>query len=325
MRVSIIVPVYNVEKYIEKCFKSIVNQTYYDIECIFVDDKSPDNSYEILSNLIDKYNGPIEHKIIRHKENKGLSGARNSGTNVAIGDYIYYLDSDDTITPNAISSLVSIAQEHKDVDVVQGNTKVIKDDIELSDWRNLNFKKLTGFTTNKSWIVKSIFSYAMIPQNAWNKLLRRDFIIDNKLFFFEGVVHEDEHWIFFVSKYISSIAFTDVFCYEHYIMTGSIMQKGSKHKRIQSILLILKDFLTNIDIKYYKYQKKYIYRILNTYLKFSEDEQEYIEYIEKFYEIIDNELKKTSCNFLERVILISMKIKNRNIFRRVTSLLLHFM
>jgi glycosyltransferase involved in cell wall biosynthesis len=108
MKVSIIVPFYNAEKYIHRCFDSIVNQTYANIECIFIDDCSPDHCYAILQTRIAEYAGKIDFQIIRHAQNKGVSAARNTGTLAAKGDYVYYLDSDDEITRDCIETLVNL-------------------------------------------------------------------------------------------------------------------------------------------------------------------------------------------------------------------------
>ena len=91
MKISIIVPVYNVEPYIRECFSSIATQTYKGkIECIFVDDCGQDKSVEILEELIADYHGSISFSIIHHEHNKGLSGARNTGICHATGDYLYF-------------------------------------------------------------------------------------------------------------------------------------------------------------------------------------------------------------------------------------------
>ena len=96
MKVSIIIPIYNVESYIANCLHSVFNQTYKDLEIILVDDCGTDKSMNIAMESINKYKSSFYIKVIHHKENKGLSAARNSGIKEATGDYIYFLDSDDT-------------------------------------------------------------------------------------------------------------------------------------------------------------------------------------------------------------------------------------
>lgn len=96
-KISIIVPIYNVEKYIKSCIDSIIQQDYPNIECIFVNDCTQDKSMIIVNNCLNKYKGSIEFKIINHENNLGLSAARNTGVKRSTGDYLYFLDSDDEL------------------------------------------------------------------------------------------------------------------------------------------------------------------------------------------------------------------------------------
>lgn len=261
MKVSIIVPVYNVEKYIERCFNSISNQTYKNIECIFIDDCSPDNCNMVLRKLISGYKGEIKFKIIKHERNKGLSGARNTGTIYSKGEYIYYLDSDDELTPESIQSLVNLAEKYEGVDLVQGNTETIPNPAKEKDWRNIS-SKFPEFSNDKIWIKERFFRQPKIPVNAWNKLVKRDFLTDNNLYFREGIIHEDEHWMFYLAKKINSIAFCETICYKHYIVKGSIMQTNNNLKSIESMYQIIKEIAENVDEKNNVSQRRYIYLLI---------------------------------------------------------------
>ena len=108
-KVSIIIPVYNAEKYLIRCLKSVIAQTYENLECIIVEDNSQDNSAKIIKSFIDSYKGNVFFKVIQHEVNKGLSEARNKGTTHATGEYIFYLDADDEILPKCIDLLVEKA------------------------------------------------------------------------------------------------------------------------------------------------------------------------------------------------------------------------
>lgn len=105
MSISIVVPVYNVSLYVERCVRSVMAQTYPVLECILVDDASPDDSIAKCEKLIAAYDGAISFVVLHHERNRGLSAARNTGTDAAQGDYIYYLDSDDEITPDCIEKV----------------------------------------------------------------------------------------------------------------------------------------------------------------------------------------------------------------------------
>lgn len=106
--VSVVIPVYNVEAYVGDCLDSILSQNYENVEVIVVDDCSPDNSIDIVQNRFNKYSGVKTTQIIRHSKNHGLSAARNTGLDVADGDLIMLVDSDDTICENCISELVEM-------------------------------------------------------------------------------------------------------------------------------------------------------------------------------------------------------------------------
>lgn len=119
--VSVIVPVYKVEKYLHRCIDSIINQTYKNLEIILVDDGSPDNCGKICDEYAEKDN---RIKVI-HKSNGGLSSARNAGLDVANGDYVYFVDSDDYIDTKLVEDNLNLAIEH-DADMVCFNYFEVK-------------------------------------------------------------------------------------------------------------------------------------------------------------------------------------------------------
>ena len=102
MKVSLIIPIYNVSRYLVRCLDSVISQTFRNIECILVDDCGADNSVNIAEDYIKGYQGPVVFKLIHHKYNRGLSAARNTGIDAACGDYLYFMDSDDAIIPETI-------------------------------------------------------------------------------------------------------------------------------------------------------------------------------------------------------------------------------
>lgn len=202
MTISIIVPVYNVEQYIKECFDSIAGQSYKgEIECIFVDDCGHDDSVSVLEKLIAGYNGTIQFCIVHHEHNKGLSGARNTGIRHAKGDYLYFIDSDDSITSDCIEKLAVLAEKYPQVDIVQGSTK------SKLEWLQLANKHFPEYSDNFKWIRKTMLQRFSIPMTAWNKLVRKELIVNNGLYFEEGLIHEDEVWNFMLARYVHSIAF----------------------------------------------------------------------------------------------------------------------
>jgi glycosyltransferase involved in cell wall biosynthesis len=242
--VSIIVPIYNVEKYIERCIESVKAQTYAQWECICVDDCTPDKSVEEVEKIT---RGDKRFSILHHDTNRGLSAARNTGTRAAKGEYVYYLDSDDELTPICIESLVRLAEKYPKAEIIQGSTRSIPEANE--DWRDINNKiDYPEYTEDKDWIMHHFYALKnFIPVNAWNKLIKKAWIdaVGDELLFVEGIIHEDERWLFDVAEYISAIAFTCQITYLHYQTEGSIMTSKAKsnYKSVSSMIIIFDDAL----------------------------------------------------------------------------------
>lgn len=220
MKITIIVPVYNVEQYIKECFDSIAAQTYKgELECIFVDDCGQDDSVAVLEKLIAEYNGPIQFCIVHHEHNKGLSGARNMGIKKASGDYLYFLDSDDSITSDCIEKLTTLAEKYPGVEIVQGSAK------SNSDWLMLKWNLTPEYSESFKWIRTTMLKRYVLPMTAWNKLVRRDFVLEHELYFAEGMIHEDEVWNFMLSKYVHRIAFCFDATYNYRVNDEGIMHQ----------------------------------------------------------------------------------------------------
>ncbi len=193
-KVSIIIPIYNVELYIEECLQSVMRQTYAGmIECILVDDCGTDNSMEIIGQLIEVYNGPIEFKVLRHEHNRGLSAARNTGMDAACGDYVYFLDSDDWISDDCIEKL-TYPLSFEQYDFVVGHYERDGKDSFISCPEGEHHKdELKPISGNRK--PKPISSGGM-PVSACNKLFKKSFLFDNQLLFEVGKVYEDSIFSF---------------------------------------------------------------------------------------------------------------------------------
>jgi glycosyltransferase involved in cell wall biosynthesis len=247
--ISIIIPLYNKEKYFERCFISVTKQTYKNIECIIVEDVSTDNSLKLAEQLIQNYTGGIKFLLIKHENNGGLSAARNTGINNSSGEYVYFLDSDDEITDNCIKSLVMLVIKYPGVDIVQGNLyQYPRVENDIYDIKG----KLPEFAGGNLKIKKKYYEH--LPVNSVNKLIRRYFITQNNLYFKAGLVHEDNHWLFFAIKKIESFAFTGEYCYIRYYVPDSIMTNPNLLPSISSYLTICEDKLNNLDVDLLKEQ-----------------------------------------------------------------------
>lgn len=246
IKVSIIIPVYNVAEYIEKCLLSVLNQSYTNIECILVDDCSPDDSIRIAQEFISLHDSDIDTKILRHEVNSGLSAARNTGLKAATGDYVYFLDSDDEIFPYTIEAMVQLCIKYRNVDLVQGSTKVIPSQ-KGREWLDIKNKELPEYSSDHLWIKKGMLKGFLFSMTAWNKLVRKEFLLANELFFKVGIIHEDEHWNFFIAKKIQSIAFCKKDTYLYRVNDAGIMGVGYGPKNFRSTNIIITDMCNNID------------------------------------------------------------------------------
>lgn len=178
--VSILVPVYGVERYIERCARHLFEQTYNNIEFIFVDDCTTDNSIEILKRTLIEY--PYRHnqiKIIKHTKNKGLSSARNTAVAAAKGEWIIHVDSDDYIANDAIESLVNFALQNQ-LDVVSSQVYIVEND-------KTRKHPLFWGDNNKEQYIKRLLTWRNVPCSIWGRLIKRSIIVDKKIQSIDGV------------------------------------------------------------------------------------------------------------------------------------------
>ena len=250
--VSIIVPVYNVSQYIERCWASLNCQTYPEIEIIFVDDCGTDDSIPKLKELISLgHNFPV--RIIRHNKNRGLSAARNSGYKVSSGEYVYFLDSDDDISPTCIEDLV-LPTEKKAYDFIVGNYfvngNVFHSLPPLSQGEILGNERIMA-SFSREW-----FGYVM----AWNKLVKKSFLEENHISFKEGIIHEDILWSFCVSSRAESMYVVTKQTYNYNIRKSSIMTSLTIERDLNAYLLVfdaISDFIREQGCFKNRYQYSY--------------------------------------------------------------------
>jgi glycosyltransferase involved in cell wall biosynthesis len=258
MKVSIIIPVYNVEPYIERCLLSALNQTYQNLEIILIDDCGQDNSMSVASTVAE--NHPNGHKVVflKHEQNRGLSSARNTGINAATGDYVYFLDSDDAITLDCIETLVN---ESEGFDVVVGAISYISKN--KSDNRNINKNNI--FLKDD---IKNAYINDLIYHYAWNKLIYREFLLKNDLFFMPGLLHEDYLWTFMVTMKCEALKIIEKETYLYTIRENSLTTNFTI-KNIHSFITgfnIIESFLiqdSSIKRKKYVWLIKYKFGIKN--------------------------------------------------------------
>lgn len=235
MDVSIIIPTYNVASYIIECLESVASQTYRgSLECIVVDDCGTDDSIALADNFIQHYLGKIDFRILHREKNGGLSAARNTGLNEAKGEFVYFLDSDDYITPDCIESLVKVAKLFPNVEIVQGGIVNTKGTIIYDSTR---FKTPQLLEDRKDIYSKLVFGE--LPVSSWNKLIRRDFLKENSIDFYEGVIHEDVDFLYKIAAKVTSFALCPVNTYIYRTQReGSILSTTNDDRSTQSRILV---------------------------------------------------------------------------------------
>ena len=194
MKISIIVPMYQVEQYLAICLKSITDQTMTDgVECILVDDCGSDRSLFIAKDFIEHYQGNVLFRIVEREKNGGLSAARNSGIDVASGEYVYFLDSDDEIIPNCLEIMWSLVEKYGKVNLVQG--AFFEDEKYANSISNIKFPE---FCTCQAEIKTFLLQYLGDIVGAQSRLINLSFLKEHHLYFEEGIIHEDNLWTFFL-------------------------------------------------------------------------------------------------------------------------------
>ncbi len=213
MRFSIVVPIYNVEDYLDNCVKSILNQNYRDFELILVDDGSPDN----CGAMCDGYAKEDERVKVIHKLNGGLADARNAGLDAATGEYIIFIDSDDGMEGEiALDIINSAIDRYKTPDILLKNTWGDYD-VNCKDTQELlSFLIKLGFREKKFSLV------------AWDKIYKREYIENNNFRFKKGYIHEDLLWTFIVLANASSYGIVDEEFYKRNIVEESLSRNPSE-------------------------------------------------------------------------------------------------
>lgn len=255
-KISIIVPVYKVEQYLERCVNSITNQTYKNIEIILVDDGSPDQCPQMCDNYA---NSDSRIKVI-HKKNGGLSDARNAGLRIATGEYVMYVDSDDYVEKNSCEKLIENAIGN--IDVIVGSCK------EISP-TGITFQQHTNLEENKTYEAKE-YVLLSIKKNewyapAWLNLYRRAFLIDNNLYYKVGYYFEDIEMLPRLFLANPTVRYVNYPFYNYIIREDSIMTSSITQEKINMTIDIYSEWFQLISsVSDVEYRNK-LYGVLAKY------------------------------------------------------------
>ena len=232
MKISIVIPVYKVSAYIADCLRSVCAQTYPHIEVILVNDATPDDSMEQAAPWIQQMQERgYTVQVVNHPENKGLSAARNTGIKATTTEWVYFLDSDDELTPQCIEWMAEQVELHPSVDFVIGGVKVVG-----ADWKypltcrvfvDTNQEILQDYTAAKWYVM------------AWNHLYRKSYLLQHELFFREGLLHEDELYSFQVATTARAMATVYEDTYVYKIRSAGSITSQRKLKNFEDMLEII--------------------------------------------------------------------------------------
>lgn len=301
-KISVIIPVYNVENYLRKCLNSLVNQTLKDIEIIVVNDGTLDNSQEIIDEYVKKYPKKVVSII---QENGGQGAARNTGLLHAKGEYIGYVDSDDYVEENMYEELYKKAKE-EDSDIVICGNNVVKENYEFLSKEDVDKEFLLG------------------KMAVWNKIYKKNIIVDNKIQFRSKVWYEDLDFtmkVYFSSKKIS---YVDKPLYNYLLREGSTMNNNNIKRNLElieafdSLIDYCKDKKiynkAKDEIEFLCIYHMYIFattRVLNTNNKYKDK----IEIINKFKNYINSNFP----NFKQNKYLYLLPKRRKLIYNLINS------
>lgn len=307
--ISIVIPIYNVEKYITKCIESVRQQTYKDVEIILVDDGSPDNCGKICDNYVS-----LDSRIqVIHKQNGGLSDARNKGIDIARGNYIVFVDSDDFIEPTFIEELYdALVKNNAEISICniniidEENKKIGRTGYE--DMMIVNGKKILERICQQNNIIESIV--------AWNKMYSIKFF--EKYRYPVGKVHEDEFLTYKILYQTDRVAIVNKYLYNYRKNKESIVGRKFNKQRLDLIDALFE----RLDF-YKKNNENYLYLMtmklcLNQLIEYYIKTKKYIKKPKSLLKELKNKYKMIYKEYIkEKSFSTKMKIKVA-IFRHFT-------
>lgn len=230
-KVSVIVPVYNAQAYLKECAESLVNQTLEEIEIIFVNDGSTDDSLRVLMEYQQKY---PEKVVVRSKENGGQATARNLGIELATGEFIGFVDSDDSVDCTMFEKMYETAKKAES-DFVECEYRYLQVDGEGNKKEIPSYGNVRDYTSKNEMFIDPLVS-------PWNKLYKADILKQNDIRFPEGVIYEDTAFFIKSIPYIEKTSYISEKMVFHYLWPTSTMN-ANKARRVGNIFEVLSDII----------------------------------------------------------------------------------
>lgn len=270
--ISVIVPVYNVEKYLDRCIKSILNQSYINLEIILVDDGSKDKCSEIC----DKWEREDSRIIAIHKENGGLSDARNVGIDASHGTYLSFIDSDDYVHKDFIKILYELSKKYDSDISMCGVYETCEEEDTIKNLKEGNEEVKFA----KSILSKKDSLYCV----AWNKLYKRK--VFQNVRYPKGKIHEDVAVIYKLLYFSNKVAITDIKLYFYFNNPNSIMRCNYSKKHLDILDGLYDSYLFFIKNN----EEEYAYNVLNEYIDNILDQYKQCQVLGKDAKVIERNL-----------------------------------
>lgn len=307
--ISIIVPIYKVEKQLERCIKSILNQTFTNFELILVDDGSPDN----CGNICNQYKRQDKRVKVIHKENGGLSDARNAGLNIATGKYIGFVDSDDIIHSEMYERMYNCITKYN-ADIVQCKFKKFKSIEDINKLSNINNINIEYYTSKEA--IMDMIDNNKINVNTWNKLYKRELFENER--FPKGKIHEDEFLTYKLMYESNKIAYINEELYYYYQNDNGIMNGSNLIKRLDRIEALEERsnfFLKNGDKDLYNKSNAALFFALNKlYFIFKRNKQ--LRKEEQYINLLKDKIIKTAYILSDNIYLSKRNRKIVNLINK---------
>lgn len=289
IKVSVIIPVYNAEHYIENCLKSVMQQTLQDIEIVVINDGSTDKSGEIVKNLTKNDN----RIIYLETENQGVGSARNMGIEISRGDYLGFIDSDDTIEKNMFEKMYGEAERYN-ADIVECRYNVINNGtIVTSNKENEEEIVVENVYYNlNDFLKKYYFGNKKYGNHVWSKLIKHRIIKEKKIVFgnLKYITGEDLYFGLTILPYINKIVFLNDKLYNYYIRKNSIMNTydSSITERTINFIKEIEKYGKNFDNIYDKFLSTYLYNLCVATARVFINNNRVVELKEKIHIIVND-------------------------------------
>lgn len=286
VKLSIIVPVYNVEKYLSQCIDSVINQNFKDLELLLINDGSTDNSDKICDNY-----AKIDSRIkVIHKTNSGLSDARNTGIKESSGEYLIFIDSDDFLCDNCLEVVAEQLQSSKDIEILIMSYNNYYEQIGITKTVDCDLRLNEDDLKDRVSVIKNYICCSEMVWPAPRYIVKKQFILDNSMEFKSGFLHEDVDWTTRLFLNVQSIKFSNHILFNYRMGRFDSIMSTKNGRHICDVIIIIDDILTYMrkincsgeirklilnklskslftTLRYYKYCDKYMKKKVINMLK----------------------------------------------------------